>query len=333
MKDFKSKIIIIFSLFIKTALVITPSMLNAMKGNNFYILFFNLIFIISYLLIFNLDHFKLKWLINARIIKYINIIFIAFLMLSMIIGTVTLINNVYYLKTPLSVITFSLMFLTIILSFNKKSNLLNLYFVLAFTCLLTVIIYGVIFPKSYLNIPFEITNYKLPYLTSYLVLLIDLIYYKLYFTTSEFNFSLKKQIFTIILTFIIIAYFTYKDLTISDLNFNHLYFPNLLKYRVAGIMPDIHLDFIVIIWILIGCVFKCVIYGDLIRIFLKKQKKEKNYLFIFLIIFFIANTIANMINKDNYLLNIILEISSIGSFIIILLLGGLYVACRIYQKK
>lgn len=333
MKNLKANIIIIFSLFINTSVVITPVMVTALQAKNFLVLFLNLLFIIAFLLIFNFDYFKLKWLINSRVLKYVNIIYLLIAMISIIAGVTLLINNLYYLKTPLTVVTFALMFITMIIAFNKKRNFLNLFFILFAISLLTILLFGLIFPKSLIKLNFTMVNFKIPYLAVYLILLLDLIYYKFYFTTRDFNFSFKKQILTIILTFLVISYFTYKDLKISHLEFNHLYFPNLLKYRVAGCLLDVHLDFIIIIWILLGCIFKCVLYGDLTRIIFKKKKNEKFYITFFFIIFFITNTITNNVNKDNLLLDIMLQISSIVASITIILLGGYYVACRIHQKE
>lgn len=332
MKNLKPTIIIIFSLFINTSVIITPIMITALQAKNFIVLLFNLIFIITYILIFNLDHFKLKWLINNKILKYLNLIYLVIGMMTIITGVTLLINNLYYLKTPLSIITFTIMFITIIIGLNKKKNILNLFFILFSISLITIFIYGLIFPKSLIKLNFTSSSINFYYFTVYLILLIDLIYYKLYFTTPDFKFSLKKQIITIIFTFLLIAYFTYKDLTISHLDFNHLYFPNLLKYRVANGIFDIHLDFMIIIWIILGCLGKCVIYSDLIRILCKQKKQGKKSIFINLIIFFIINTIINLANKDNLILNYLLTINSISALIVIIVLGGAYVTFRIHQK-
>jgi hypothetical protein len=76
------------------------------------------------------------------------------------------------------------------------------------------------------------------------MLFVDLIIYKLYFTTKSFKSTNVGYILGIIISFLLLTYFAYIDLTLSAINYTNTYFSNILKFLLVVPSEIIYFDYL-----------------------------------------------------------------------------------------
>lgn len=330
----KIKIIILSTLLtlVTASIGITSLISNIFKGTTILILLSSLIFIIVLISITNLGDINLKCLINNPILKLLSIIYLSFSLIYYLSILGILINNIFYVVTPMSITIGVILILVTILSNNKRIITNNLFFILSIISIIFILFFSFLFPNGNLLLEYVNIDKNSIYLYSYIILFSDLIFYKLFFLT-KCNYNLSKTfIISSIIAIILLSFYTYLDLTITKINYSNTPFRNILKYLLVLPNSNVYFDLLYLVIVFIVFVFKILIFGDYLRIFFLLKKSIKNYFFIYLILFLVGNTIVNqVINETTFLFNLLTIITCI-SILFVTTLGGVRIVKRIYQS-
>lgn len=328
----KIKIIILSTLLtlITASIGITALISNIFKGSTIYIMLSSLVIIIVLIGILDIGNINLKDLIKNPIIKLLSIIFLSFSIIYYLSILSIMINNLFYVITPITIILSTSLILIIMLSINKKIINLSIFFVLCIIISFIFILFTFLFPKSNLLLETISIDSSNIYLYSYIILLVDLIYYKIYFSTKPNKKISKMLIYSSIIAIIVLSFYTYLDLTITNLHYTNTPFRNLLKYLLVLPNNSIYFDLLYLIIVYLLLLFKILIFGDLLRIFILLKKNIKNFFLIYLFIFLVGNTMINLIKDETNFLYNFLSIMTCISILIIFVIGGVRIAKRIY---
>lgn len=328
----KIKVIILSTLLtlITASIGITALISNIFKGSTIYIMLSSLIIIIVLISFLDIGNIKLKDLIDNQVIKLLSIIFLSFSIIYYLSILGIIINNLFYVITPNSIIISASLILIIILSINKKIINLNLFFILGIIISFVFIFFTFLFPKSNLLLENTSIDSSNIYLYSYIIILVDLIYYKIYFMTKPNKKGSKLLIYSSIIAIIVLSFYTYLDLTITSIHYTNTPFRNILKYLLVLPNNSIYFDLLYLMIVFLLFLFKILVFGDLLRILFLIKKNIKNYFLIYLFIFLVGNTIINLITDEtNYLYNLLAILTLIGICLTIVI-GGVRIAKRIY---
>ena len=125
-------------------------------------------------------------------------------------------------------------------------------------------------------------------------------------------------------------YFAYLDLTLTAIKYTNTYFSNILKFLLVVPSEIIYFDYLYLGIIVITLLFKLIIFEDTLRVILLKKKSPLVNIIIFVILFFTANTIINLVTLDELLISTMSLILNYISILIILIFGGIRIVTRIY---
>ena len=329
--NFKSIVLITLLTIISGSIGITPFISNYYKDNSVVIIIVYLIIMICLISLFNIHNISITDLINNPVNRAFSITYLLLSIIYFLCLLGILINNLFYIITPMTVSLSVITIVIIILSFNKRIININLFFVLVLICSFILIFFIIFFPNSNLKLELSKISFNHIYLLSYIILFIDLIFYKLYFSTKDDNPTNKSLITAVIIAFILLSFFAYLDLTITRINYTNSPFNNILKYLLVLPSSNVYFDLLYLIVILITLVFKIIIFTENLRVLLLRKKTETFFLIIYLIIFFISNTIVNLVKDENKLLNTLLEIISYCGCILAISIGGTKLVKRLYK--
>ncbi|MBE6131121.1 MAG: hypothetical protein E7183_05310 [Erysipelotrichaceae bacterium] len=329
----KLKIIILSTLLtlISASIGITSLVSNIFEGSTIYILLSSAVIIVIIISLIDLGSIKLKELINHPLIKTLSIIFLSFSLIYYLSIIGILINNLFYIITPITITLSIILILTIILSCNKRLINNNIFLLLGIISIIFIIFFTFLFPNSNLKLDVININKRSIYLYSYIILIVDLIFYKLHFSQKPDKTLSKTLIISSLTAIILLSFYTYLDLTITKVNYTNTPFRNILKYLLVLPNSNIYLDLLYLIIVFVVIVFKLIIYGDYLRILLLCKKNIKSYFFIYLIVFLVGNTLVNQVKNEMIYLNNLLAILTCVSILLIILIGGVRVVKRIYR--
>lgn len=329
----KLKIIILSTLLtlISASIGITSLVSNIFEGSTIYILLSSAVIIVIIISLIDLGSIKLKELINHPLIKTLSIIFLSFSLIYYLSIIGILINNLFYIITPMTITISITLILVIILSCNKRLINNNLFLLLGIISIIFIIFFTFLFPNSNLKLDVIKINKRSIYLYSYIILIVDLIFYKLHFSQKPDKTLSKTLIISSLTAIILLSFYTYLDLTITKVNYTNTPFRNILKYLLVLPNSNIYLDLLYLIIVFVVIVFKLIIYGDYLRILLLCKKNIKSYFFIYLIVFLVGNTLVNQVKNEMIYLNNLLAILTCVSILLIILIGGVRVVKRIYR--
>jgi hypothetical protein len=332
MKNLKNILLVSILLLISGSLTITPVVTKYYNGYSIYIILITLILSILLIFLFDLSNIKIKTLLKPKYLRFLFIVYISISIIYIVSVLGTFINNISYTVTPMSIFIGVIMIICIILSVNKRLININLFFVLNLFSIVILLFFTIFFPKSKLNLDFNLSNNNIFFLSNYLMLFVDLIIYKLYFTTKSFKSTNVGYILGIIISFLLLTYFAYIDLTLSAVNYTNTYFSNILKFLLVVPSEIIYFDYLYLGIIIITLLFKLIIFEDTLRVLLLKKKSSIVNILIFTILFFTANTIINLVPQDELFISTICLILSYISILIIFIFGGVKIVTRIYQQ-
>ena len=329
----KLKIIILSTLLtlISASIGITSLICNIFEGTTIYILLSSAVIIVVFVSLIDLGNIKIKELINNPLIKILSIIFLSFSLIYYLSILGILINNLFYIITPMTITISITLILVIILSCNKRLINNNIFFILGIISTFFIIFFTILFPKSNLKLDIVQIDKRSIYLYSYIILIVDLIFYKLHFSQKPDKTLSKTLIISSLMAIILLSFYTYLDLTITKVNYTNTPFRNILKYLLVLPNSNIYYDLLYLIIVFMVIVFKLIIYGDYLRIFLLCKKNIKSYFIIYLLLFLVGNTIVNQIKNETIYLNNLLAILTCISILLIISIGGVRVVKRIYQ--
>lgn len=328
----KLKIIILSTLLtlITASIGITSLISNIFKGTTIYILLCSLVFIIVFISLIDIGKIKLKNLIDNPIIKILCIIYLSFSLIYYLSILGIMINNIFYVVTPMTIIISTTLILIIILSLNKKIININLFFIFGCLSLIFLTFFTILFPSSNLKLITTEIDTSSIYLYSYIILIVDIIFYKLYFSTKPAKNTSKHLIISCIIAIILLSFYTYLDLTLTNVHYTNTPFRNILKYLLVLPNSNIYFDLVYLIIVFILFTLKIIIYGDYLRIFFLLKKSTKNYFILYLILFLVGNTLLNQVrNETAYLFNLLSIIICI-SILLVFTIGGIRIVKRIY---
>lgn len=331
--DNKFKNIILYTILtlITASLGVTALISNIYKGLTLYILFISLVFIICLITILDIGNIKIKELINSSFIRLFSIIYLILSLIYTISILGILVNNLFYVITPITIILSVIVILIVILSCNKRTININLFFILGTICAIILVIFMFLFPKSNLKLEFNDIEPSNIYLYSYSILVIDLIFYKFYIKSNYSKNHSKVLIISSIIAILLLSFYTYLDLTITKLDYTTTPFKNILKYQLILPNINIYFDLLYLIIVFITFIFKLLIFGDNLRVFFLCKKSVKNYFILYFVIFIISNTLVNQAKNETTYLYILLSILTCFSVILLILIGGYKIAQRIYK--
>lgn len=331
--DNKFKNIILYTILtlITASLGVTALISNIYKGSTLYILFSSLVFIICLITILDIGNIKIKELINSSFIRLFSIIYLILSLIYTISILGILVNNLFYVITPITIILSVIVILIVILSCNKRTININLFFILGTICAIILVIFMFLFPKSNLKLEFNDIEPSNIYLYSYSILVIDLIFYKFYIKSNYSKNHSKVLIISSIIAIILLSFYTYLDLTITKIDYSNTPFKNILKYQLVLPNINIYVDALYLIIVFITFIFKLLIFGDNLRVFFLCKKSVKNYFILYFVIFIISNTLVNQAKNETTYLYILLSILTCFSLILLILIGGYKIAQRIYK--
>jgi len=271
----KLKIIILSTLLtlISASIGITSLVSNIFEGSTIYILLSSAVIIVIIISLIDLGSIKLKELINHPLIKTLSIIFLSFSLIYYLSIIGILINNLFYIITPITITLSIILILTIILSCNKRLINNNIFLLLGIISIIFIIFFTFLFPNSNLKLDVININKRSIYLYSYIILIVDLIFYKLHFSQKPDKTLSKTLIISSLTAIILLSFYTYLDLTITKVNYTNTPFRNILKYLLVLPNSNIYLDLLYLIIVFVVIVFKLIIYGDYLRILLLCKKK------------------------------------------------------------
>lgn len=329
----KLKIIILSTLLtlITASIGITSIISNFFEGTTIYILLSSVVIIVVIISLIDLGNIRIKWLINNPIIKTLSIIFLSISLIYYLSILGILVNNLFYIITPITITLSVTLILVIILSCNKRLINNNLFFVLSIISIFFIIFFSFLFPKSNLKLDIINIDKHSIYLYSYIILIVDLIFYKLHFQQKYDKKLSKTFIISCLIAIILLSFYTYLDLTITKVNYTNTPFRNILKYLLVLPNSNIYFDLLYLIIVFIIIVFKLIIYGDYIRIFLLCKKNIKNYFYIYLLVFLVGNTLVNQVKNETMYLNNLLAILTCISILLVFTIGGVRIVKRLYQ--
>lgn len=329
----KFKIIILSTLLtlITASIGITSLITNIFDGSTIYILLSSLVIIVVFISLINLGDIKLKELISNPIIKTLSIIYLSFSLIYYLSILGVLINNLFYIITPMTIILSTSLILIIILSCNKRIINNNIFFILGIISILFLCFFTFLFPNSNLKLDFVSIDKNSIYLYSYVILIVDLIFYKLHFSSKPIKSSSKTLIISSLIAVILLSFYTYLDLTITKISYTNTPFRNILKYLLVLPNSNVYFDLLYLIIVFVTFIFKIIIFGDYLRILLLCKKNIKTYFFIYLIVFLVGNTLINQFKDETiYLYNLLAILISV-SILLIITIGGVRIVKRIYQ--
>lgn len=330
-KNFKSILLIILLTIVSGSIGITPFLSSIFKDNSVLIILSYVVIIICLLSLFNINNTTFKELLHNPVNRAFSIVYLLLSIVYYICLMGVLINNLFYIITPMTISLSVITILMIILSFNKRIININLFFILGVFSSFILIFFIIFFPNS--NLKLNLLSFKLDhiYLLSYLILFIDLIFYKLYFSSRKDKPTNKSLIISTIIAFILLSFFAFLDLTITRINYTNSPFNNILKYLLVLPSSNVYFDLLYFIVIIIFLVFKIIILTENLRVLLLKKKTEVFFFIAYFIIFLISNTIVNLVKDENKLLNILLEMITYCGSILLVSIGGTKLVKRIYK--
>ena len=230
MKNIKNILLVITLLLISGSLTITPVITKYYNGYSIYIILITLIFSSLFILLFDLNNIKIKTIIKTKLLRFLLIVYLTLSIINIVFVLGAFINNISYTVTPMSIFIGLIMILCIILSLNKKLININLFFVLNIFSIFILLFFILFFPNSKLNLDFNLSNNPF-HLSFYLILFVDLIIYKLYFTTKGFNASNLGYIIGITISFLLLMYFAYLDLTLTTIKYTNTYLTEFITLQ------------------------------------------------------------------------------------------------------
>lgn len=329
----KLKIIILSTLLtlISASIGITSLICKIFEGTTIYILLSSAVIIVVFVSLIDLGNIKIKELINNPLIKILSIIFLSFSLIYYLSILGILINNLFYIITPMTITISITLILVIILSCNKRLINNNIFFILGIISTFFIIFFTILFPSSNLKLDIVQIDKRSIYLYSYIILIVDLIFYKLHFSQKPDKTLSKTLIISSLMAIILLSFYTYLDLTITKVNYTNTPFRNILKYLLVLPNSNIYYDLLYLIIVFIVIVVKLIIYGDYLRIFLLCKKNIKSYFFIYLIVFLVGNTLVNQVKNEMIYLNNLLAILTCISILLFISIGGVRIVKRIYR--
>lgn len=329
----KFKNIILYTLLtlITASLGVTALISNIFTGSSLYILLGSLVIIICLIAVLDIGNIKIKELINLTFIRLFSIIYLILSLIYVLSILGILINNLFYVITPMTIILSVIVILIILLSCNKKQININLFFIFGVICSIILVLFMFLFPNSNLKLEFDSIKPSNIYLYSYSILIIDLIYYKFYIKSNFNKNHSKVLIISSIIAILLLSFYTYIDLTITRIDYSNTPFKNILKYQLILPNINIYFDLLYLIIVFITLIFKLIIFGDNLRVFFLCKKNFKNYFILYFVIFIISNTLVNQAKNETTYLYILLSILTCFSLILLICIGGYKIAQRIYQ--
>ena len=332
MKNIKNILLICILLLLSGSLMITPVITSYFDGLTVYIILITLVIILILIGITDINSITIKQITKHKLLHLLLLVYLTVTLIHVISILELFINNLFYKTKQMSIFAGVLMILVIILALNKRIVTMNIFFILNIFSVIIIMFFTLFFPKSNLLLKFDNINNDFLYIGSYLTLFLDLLFYKLYFTTKTFKTSNKIFISSVIISFLILTYFAYLDLTIAKIRYTNTYFSNILKFLLVLPTEIMYFNYLYLGVVIITLLFKIIILGDVLRCLLIKKKTKKVIFLLYFILFFTANTISNQVKLDNNLLNILTLIVSTLSYFIIIILGGIQIAKRLYQR-
>lgn len=331
-QKFKNIVLSTLLTLITGSLGITSLISNIFEGNILNIIVFSLCYIIIITSLLDIGNIKLKQFINNYFIRIFCIVYLILSLIYYLSITGILINNLFYVVTPMSITTSIIIILIILLSCNKKIININLFFLLGIFCFMILLFFTFLFPKSNLKLDFINIDYSSIFLYSYIILIVDLIFYKFYFSTRLNKSYSKTLIISSIIALTLLCFYTFLDLTITKIDYTNTPFKNILKYQLVLPNTTIYFDLLYLVIIIITFIFKMIIFGDILRIFFLSKKNIKNYFIMYFIIFLISNTLINQVTNETDYLMTILSILTCFGILLISIIGGVKIAKRIYKS-
>ena len=160
----KFKNIILYTLLtlITASLGVTALISNIFTGSSLYILLGSLVIIICLIAVLDIGNIKIKELINLTFIRLFSIIYLILSLIYVLSILGILINNLFYVITPMTIILSVIVILIILLSCNKKQININLFFIFGVICSIILVLFMFLFPNSNLKLEFDsifLTNY------------------------------------------------------------------------------------------------------------------------------------------------------------------------------
>lgn len=310
---------------------ITPFVSLFYKDNTLIILLIYLVLTILCLVILSINEISIKELINNPISKVFAIIFLLLSIIYYFCLLGVFINNLFYIITPMTISLSVIIILLIILSLNKRVINVNLFFILSIITTAILLFFIFFFPSSNTILKLDNLNFNNILFSSYILLFNDLIFYKLYFPIKTTKKSSKVLIISTIIAFILLIFYAYLDLTITNINYTNTPFNNILKYLLVFPSSNIYFDLLYFFIIVIFFIYKILIFNELLRIILLKKKSSTYYLISYLLIFLFANTLINLSKNEINLLNKLLEILICCSIILFFSIGGTRIVKKLYK--
>ena len=329
----KFKNIILYTLLtlITASLGITALISNIFKDSTIYLLLSSLVCIVIIITLLNFNTIKIKDLINSTFVRVFCIIYLILSIIYYLSILGILINNLFYVITPITISLSVIVIFIVFLSCNKKIINVNLFFVIGIFCFFILIFFMLLFPSSNLKLDFINFDYSSIYLYSYSILITDFIFYKFYFSSKIDKLSSKTLIISVIIALLLLLFYTFLDLTITKIDYTNTPFRNILKYQLVLPNVNVYFDLFYLVIVIITFTFKILIFGDNLRVFFLCKKNIKNFFIMYLAIFLISNTLTNQVKNEISYLYTLLSILSCFSIILIITIGGLKIVKRIYQ--
>ena len=127
--NFKSIVLITLLTIISGSIGITPFISNFYKANSVVIIIVYLIIMICLISLFNIHNISITDLINNPVNRAFSITYLLLSIIYFLCLLGILVNNLFYIITPMTVSLSVITIVIIILSFNKRIININLFFV------------------------------------------------------------------------------------------------------------------------------------------------------------------------------------------------------------
>lgn len=332
-KNLKGFLVATHLLFVSGALLSTSLLVKEYENSYLFLIFCSFLVTILLIILEGKTNLTLKEIFNKRLFRILSLIYFSTSIIHCLYALFLLIDNYYYIKTPITILAYYFCLLSIILSYNKFSINLNIGVVSMIFSIIPLFIITIFFPKGELKVSYTPSNINYLFLWSYATIFLDLFYYQLLFKSENFIIKNQTKLYIAITTFFLIFLYSYFDSKIVPTKFLNTFFPNLLKYRISNEKSHIHFDLICLAVIYIAFLFKTVIFGEGIRIFLKVKKRSNFNIFMYVFMYLIAAILIFFFPKDFNLIKLMLIFNSNLAFITIIFLGGILIVKKLHSRK
>lgn len=323
-------LLLIAIIFSTGALLISSQYINMIKG---YAIIVYLVFIIlsfSILLIPN-NTITIKKILDSKTLRILLILYLCVNIIHNLFCFTVLSTDFFYLQTHVVTIILYFFLFVGLMSLTKRKVFLSLFFFIGMLIFILIMLLLFLFPTPFLNLTFTKSK-DFIYYFSPLILFIDCILYKCFFTTN--NFTLKKEgiVISLIISLIIMIIFILFDLKSIPESYRNFYFPDLQKYKLSTSSMNVHFDIISLSYSFYFTSFRIIFFIDIIRI-LTFQKKNSKYNFLIPLVSFVVTLIINLQSLiDQVIIRYLLLIITILA-IAILLIGGIILVKRLHKKE